>query len=489
MGTSLASSGFVKRIDAAMAYLDNQTVQNGSRINRIGAEILEQIGRRYASKVSELDVGALIAEWIEAEEDTKVKEIVAEELFYFEKILPYLQDATLKSALYLFLNRVKSRSIDDVRGGKVTVMGVLETRSVRYDGVIVIDFNEGVVPRRSEKDLFLNSATRIKAGLPGAQDRESLQKLYYNNLFLRAKRVAIAYVESADSVPSRFLTQLGLQGRKRFGDEQWADILFSRSKRSHYEAEEIVAAYDFASRPLSATALKSLLTCKRRFYYRYAEGLKEHEIAKDMPEEHEIGTALHNALRDVYTAQERFSDKEALRRAVDETLRFHNGKTPLDLYLHKLWMRRLEPFFDAEIERFKEAEVVVCETSLSAEVGGLTLTGQIDRIDRTPEGLEVLDYKSGKFATYTPRTVESATDFQLEFYYLLAQQKGEVARCGYYDLKSGMIVDETLLESKLELLHGHLETLRGTKEMAFAKTDNVNECRFCEFAHLCGRSL
>ncbi|MDX1294894.1 MAG: PD-(D/E)XK nuclease family protein [Sulfurimonadaceae bacterium] len=489
MGHSLAESRFVKAIEAAMAYLDNQTVQNSSRLNRLGTEVLEAIRKQYSAKVSGLDVPALINSWIEAEEDAKIKEIVIEELFYFEKILPYLQESTLKSALYLFVNRVKSRTIDDVRGGKVTVMGVLETRSVRYDGVIVIDFNEGVVPRKSEKDLFLNSATRMKAGLPSATDREALQKLYYNNLFLRAKKVAISYVESSDSVPSRFMTQLGLHADKGYSDAQWADILFNREERKPYETGEIEAAYDFTSRPLSATGLKTYLTCKRKFYHRYVDGLKDHEIAKDMPEEHEIGTALHNALRDVYEKQGRFSDINALRSAVDETLRFHNGKTALDHYLHNLWMRRLEPFFNAEIERFKEAEVIACESSLSAEVRGIKLTGQIDRIDRTLDGLEVLDYKSGKFATYTPRTVEKATDFQLEFYYLLAQQKGEVARCGYYDLKTGEIADETLLESKLELLYGHLQELREATTTNFEKTDSINDCRFCEFAHICGRSL
>ncbi|MDX1296288.1 MAG: PD-(D/E)XK nuclease family protein, partial [Sulfurimonadaceae bacterium] len=342
---------------------------------------------------------------------------------------------------------------------------------------------------KSEKDLFLNSATRMRAGLPSAMDRESLQKLYYNNLFLRAKQVAISYVESADSVPSRFMTQLELQGTKSFGDAQWADILFQREHRKPHEVLEIEASYDFTSKPLSATGLKTYLTCKRKFYHRYVEGLKEHEIAKDMPEEHEIGTALHNALRDVYEKQSRFTDIKSLRHAVDETLRFHNGKTALDHYLHKLWMRRLEPFFAAEIERFKEAEVVLCEATLNTEIRGIKLTGQIDRIDRTLEGLEVLDYKSGKFATYTPRTVEKATDFQLEFYYLLAQQKGEVARCGYYDLKSGEIVNEALLENKLELLYGHLQELREATTSNFEKTDSLSECRFCEFAHICGRSL
>ena len=130
-------------------------------------------------------------------------------------------------ALHLFLNRLRARTIDDVRGGKITVMGVLETRMCGFDAVIVVDFNEGMVPRRSSKDMFLNSQTRLKAGLPGAHDRESLQKLYYFNLFRRAKEVAIGFVDSAESMPSRFLTQLGIRSERRFGDERWLEIMLS----------------------------------------------------------------------------------------------------------------------------------------------------------------------------------------------------------------------------------------------------------------------
>jgi len=58
------------------------------------------------------------------------------------------------------LTRLKGRSEDDVRGGKVTVIGVLETRGGNFDGVIVPDFCDDFVPRRSQKDLFLNTNIR-----------------------------------------------------------------------------------------------------------------------------------------------------------------------------------------------------------------------------------------------------------------------------------------------------------------------------------------
>ena len=489
MGESLASSTFVRALNAVTEYLDTPSVQNRSRINRVGAELLGAFAGVYKADVEGLDFRSLLLPFMEKEKNKAVLKIIDEELFYFEKLLGILQGSSFKSALHLFINRLKNRSTDDVRGGKVTVMGVLETRMVAFEGVIVVDFNEGTVPRKSEKDLFLNSSTRIAAGLPGAQEREALQKLYYSSLFMRAREVAISYVDSAESLPSRFLTQLGIATTSMHEEEQWAGILFEQTPREKLQEQKIERAYDFTEHALSATGLKSFLTCKRRFYHRYIDGLQEHQIEKDLPQEHEIGTALHEALKKVYEEKSRYSNVQELTKAISAALKESAADTVLDRYLQKIWMQRLEPFIASEIERFKEAEVLSCEKTLSAEVCGIRLSGQIDRIDRTLEGLEVLDYKSGNYPVYTARTVEKATDFQLEFYYLLAKNEGEVKACGYYDLKNGKIIPEELLEKKLELLYGHLHQLRETKVFDFEKTDEIKECRFCPYTHLCGREL
>ena len=55
--------------------------------------------------------------------------------------------------------------MDDVGGGPVTVMGVLETRGSSYEGVIIPDFNESLIPKRSKKDLFLSSQIRSFASM------------------------------------------------------------------------------------------------------------------------------------------------------------------------------------------------------------------------------------------------------------------------------------------------------------------------------------
>ncbi|MGB5964001.1 MAG: PD-(D/E)XK nuclease family protein [Sulfurimonadaceae bacterium] len=489
MGIPLSHSIFIESLEAVMQYLENKTVENTARLNRVGGELLEGLYANYRSAANSLDFSTLMEPFLEKEHDKAVIDIVREELYYFEKIIPVLGDAPLKSALHLFTNRLKTKSIDDVRGGKITVMGVLETRLVEYEGVIVVNFNEGVVPRKSEKDLFLNSATRHNAGLPTTSEREDLQKLYYHSLFTHAKEVMIAYASSTDAVPSRFLTQLGLALGGTQRDALYAPIVMPIQSHQKTLLTSIEGEYDFSKRPLSATGLKAFLTCRRKFYHKYIEGIKSHEIAQDMPKEHEIGTALHEALKIVYEEQNSFSDIVALKKEVAKALEQSSGKSVLDKYLNKLWMKRLEPFFENEIARFREVRVHSCEKKLETEIRGVKLFGVIDRIDSTVDGLEVLDYKSGKYTTYTLKTLENAKDFQLEFYYLLAATLGEVNNCGFYDLNSGKIVYEPVLNEKLEKLYTVLDELRETKHFDFEMTEKLSDCGYCEYAYLCQRGL
>jgi ATP-dependent helicase/nuclease subunit B len=142
MGIPLTQSIFIENLEAVMKYMENKTVENRARLIRVGEELLAGLYSNYRAAVNTLDFSALMEPFLEKEHDKAVIDIVREELYYFEKIIPVLGDAPLKSALHLFTNRLKTKSIDDVRGGKITVMGVLETRLVEYEGGIVVNFNE-----------------------------------------------------------------------------------------------------------------------------------------------------------------------------------------------------------------------------------------------------------------------------------------------------------------------------------------------------------
>ncbi len=487
MGEPLAHSRFVTVCEALMAYAENPGAENTMRLQReYGKEPLWFVSAYSAAADWETFVTA-VRTLLEEESSETVRGIVEEVLFHFEKLLPAVGRATLRTLMHLFVNRLKEERLDDVRGGKVTVMGVLETRACTFDGVVIVDFNEAYVPHKSDKDLFINSAVRERAGLPGTHERQALQKLFYHQLISRAQKVAVSFVESETVLPSRFMKELKLPVQRRYGDDAWAQILYEKQASRLREVPEIECEYDFGARPLSATALKTFLECRRQFYHRYVEGVREHRLPREMPEEYEMGNALHDALRDVYREHDRFTEAAELKAAVAQALAYHSGESELERFLQQLWLKRLEPFFEHEIGRFREVRVAACEKKLSMPYAGLRIEGQIDRIDTGPQGLQVLDYKSGKYPLYTEKTLEKATDFQLEFYYLLASQTGEVDFCGYYDLNKGEIVKEQVMEQKLQRLDEHLQALRQTKRFVFERTDELQRCRYCPYAALCAR--
>ena len=488
MGESMEESLFVRRCRALMAYAEHPGVENTMRLKRLFETGYETVIQAYGSACS-AETFAALTETLLAGEGEAAAGIVKEERFYFERLIPRLGESSLRALLHLFVNRVGARSLDDVRGGKVTVMGVLETRACQFDGVIILDFNEAYVPHKSDKDLFINSVVRGRAGLPTTAEREALQKQFYYQLISRAKRVEIAYVSNETTLPSRFLKELDIPTVREYADDAWAGILFTRSQKRHRDVETIEGEYDFTKQPLSATALKTFLECRRRFYYRYVAGLRPHQLPRETPEEFEIGNALHDALRDVYTARDHFTDAKVLKAAVAQAMVSHSGTTELERFLQQLWLKKLEPFFQHETRRFASVRVKACETALSMPYLGLTLEGRIDRIDSGPEGLEVLDYKSGGYPIYTAKTVENATDFQLEFYALMAAQKGTVALSGYYDLAAGAIVTDAQQRRKFALLDEHLATLRETKHFVFERTDELSRCRYCPYADLCQREM
>nr|WP_321266835.1 PD-(D/E)XK nuclease family protein [uncultured Sulfurimonas sp.] len=489
MGESFSSSDFYEKLNSTCKAIEQLSQENSARLNRVGDESYEKLRSNYHKKVEEVDIMELLDNLFDNCSANKVqKKIYKEQLYSLKNILQNMKDMSVKSLMSLFLQRLASERIDDVRGGKITVMGVLETRAVEFDAVIIVDFNEGNVPRRSDKDMFLNTNIREMANLPTMNDRENLQKHYYEMLINSSKEVAISFVASQQSTPSRFLKHLGIETSNKFEEFDYAQVLFEKSSTKQLEDKKIVMEYSFKNVKLSATKLKTFLTCKRKYYYKYIQNLKNHDIPKDMPQEYEIGTAVHEALKELYLKKNSYDNLDDLKRDLEYELNRVCGKSELDKYLIDMQKKKLTTFCQKEIERFCDGwQVKECEKSLTCEFAGMTLSGVIDRIDIKDEELLVLDYKTGSFPIYTKNTFVDATDFQLEFYYLLASTLAKVSSCGYYDLKDSKIVPEAFLEEKLAVLESNIKDLLMIEDVDFEKCEDAKNCLFCEYKIICGR--
>lgn len=484
MGSSLEHDPLYSALEAIVLFLDESTEQNKARVQKVPLSKVEWLKTRYYFPFTH----AMLAELIEvmSEEETEALGIITEELHRFSHLGDAVMGMDFKSVLRIFMNRLRSCTLDDVRGGKITVMGLLETRGMSYEGVIVVDFNEGYVPHKSQKDLFLNTTTRLFASLPTTNDRESLQKHYYSMLFNRAKSVVIGCVQNSASVPSRFLLQLGIDAKEsKYAYER---VLFSTPLMRPRVTKEFSGEYDFTAHPLSASGLKSFLTCKRQFYYRSIAKIAPHELPRDLSQERDIGNALHRALETLYGTQDAYKSAEEIKQGLQGIWEKEPPSDALERYMRQLWLDKLEGFYESEAERFRAGyRVAYREKESFVTVEGIPLVGRIDRIDTVHGTLEVIDYKSGKFADTDKEPKESDLDYQLSVYALLARELGDVHRCGYYDLSSGTLKFEQFLEAKIDRLKSILRELASTKTWDWEMCEDVSRCRYCTYGYLCHR--
>jgi len=488
MGEPFAKSKIYTKLNATAKAIEQDSRENDARIDRVGDELYSSLISMYFKKSSEVNFIEFLQNSKEIFSSKSELKIYQEEIHSFKNILPFMKEMSVKSLMSVFLQRLSSRTLDDIRGGKVTVMGVLETRSVNFDAVVIVDFSDKNVPKRSDKDMFLNTKIREMASLPTMSDRENLQKHYYESLINHSCEVAISFVSSSESSGSRFLKQLGIKENQGYAETEYANILFEKAKHQNRVEKDIVGEYSFKNVKLSSTRLKTFLTCKRKYYHNYIEHIKGHEIPRDMPKEHEIGTAVHEALRALYSKKSHYENIDELKRDLHKELDEVRGKSELDKYLIAMQKKRLDKFCEAEIRRFNDGySVEYCEESMSVEFAGITLVGQIDRIDKCNNEIEVLDYKTGSYSLYTAKNFTEATDFQLEFYYLLAGGLGNVTGCGYYDLKDSKIVPEAFLNEKLGVLESNIKDLLNIEEVNFLKCEDEKNCLFCEYRIMCGR--
>ena len=488
MGEAYSDTKTYERLNSTCQTIEQKSKENEARLNRVGYELYSQLLNIYYEKSSDVDFIEFMNNFKESISSKDELKIFEEELYSFKNILPFMSEMSVKSLMSVFLQRLSSRSLDDVRGGKITVMGVLETRAVEFDGVVIVDFNDANVPKRSDKDMFLNTQIRELASLPTMRDRENLQKHYYQMLINRSRDVAISYVSSSESSGSRFLKQLNINEVTTHAELDYASILFNRTTPHAKDEEKIVAEYDFKAKKLSATKLKTFLTCKRKFYNRHIKYIANHEIPKDMPKEHEIGNTVHLALKELYTKKNLYTSLDELKKDLHKELDMACGESELEKYLIALQKRRMDEFCEIEMQRFKEFwHVEHCEKNLETEFAGVNITGVIDRVDKRDGEVFVLDYKTGSYPIYTAKNFTEATDFQLEFYYLLAQSLGNVAGCGYYDLKDCKIVNEPYLEEKLAVLESNIKDITAHTVHEFDKCEDVKNCQYCEYKIICGR--
>lgn len=490
MGYDYSKGRIYKSLEALYGHWQNFDSDSKYLLERYGLDF-EEVEKLIPTKQCSVEVffslidglKLLDTPLVNGEKKDKQSERVQEKYLHFLKIFD-TQALSQKEWLFLWLKALSKITIDDVRGGMITVMGVLETRGVSFEGVVIVDFNEGIVPATSSKDQFLNSSVRDFANLPTKNDREALQKQYYKRLLEQASQAVILYSTSDNKLPSRFLYELGLNDAVQI--QAQFNLLYDQPSQFITEEDPRVDDFDAHAIVWSASRLKTYLECKRKYYYRYIQ-----KIQAKKEEELNEGAFLHLLLEHLYREKDSYASKEEMHKNIDilldKLLPFDNAKIS---YQKLLWKEKLKGFMTSQVDHFNaDWKVVEREKEFQGNIGGLRFKGRIDRIDQDATHTLVLDYKSGqtKEANKT-KNLEKLTDFQMSIYNQMLQTKYQNINLAFLKIfENGEIEEITVLEEKNEFLFEHIIELKQVKSFIASKCDDLQKCKYCEFTLMCER--
>jgi len=496
MGYSYSKTRVFKSLEALYVYWQQHSDESRYLLGRYGLDVekIDEFGATHRYGVEGLfevlgilnmvDFSHISSQTVSTAEESKQShnEQTYERYMHFCKIFDSTE-MSLKEWLFLWIKSLSTLTTDDLHGGKITVMGVLETRGIGFEGVVIVDFNDGIVPASSAKDQFLNSTVRAFANLPTKSDREGLQKQYYKRLLEQAEQAVILYSSSDSKLPSKFLYELGLDRVQTCSIQH--TLLYAQPSQIVEESDPVVE-FDATAIVWSASRLQTYLECKRKYYHRYIQKIK----AKSDTELNE-GAFLHSILEHLYLDSDSYGSHDELLRRFDELLGemlpYDDSKTA---YRKLLWRERLSGFMRAQIEHFgAEWRVVAREVEVVGNIGGLEFRGRIDRIDQNATDTLVLDYKSGTVPK-EPKSLnpDKTTDFQMSIYHQLLRGKYQNIRLAFLKLfEDGAMQEVTLLEEREELLAEQIVSLKQSRTLTATKCEELSRCRYCEFALMCGR--
>jgi CRISPR/Cas system-associated exonuclease Cas4 (RecB family) len=316
----------------------------------------------------------------------------------------------------------------------IQVMGILETRTLDFENLIVLGMNEGNLPKTNIINSFIPRDLKLTHGLPVEEDRQAIFAHHFYRLLHRAKNIYFTFNSTTDGVgaseKSRFITQLENEldwskGHKMEHFTYTSTDLSSDTKDIRYPSSEAVHKRldEKLAQGLSPSAVNKLINCPLDFYYRYILGMKESAVVEENIEASTFGTKIHDVLETIFKinfleknkkldiatlAQERKKIKAYLTAAYLEDfsptdIKFGQNKLSFDVSL-----RFIDDFILAQIKEIKSTDSPIyikhLEKTISAtynwEINGemktIKIEGNADRIDQFGSTYRIIDYKSGK---------------------------------------------------------------------------------------------
>ncbi len=309
---------------------------------------------------------------------------------------------------------------------QLQILGLLETRVLNFERVIVLDCNEGVLPSVPRYEPLLPAQVKKALNLPTYREYEHIFRYHFRRLINSAQEVHLMYTKGDDVERSRFIEELIWEQEKHqnklielkpggvagpaatigFMKRQFKTGVHEPVKTALQKTGGVMDVLSgIAARGLSPTAIDTYLNCPAQFYYGHILKLKETRQTGEDIEAKDIGSFVHRVLELFYTDHVHTtyvyneSHDAVLERILETEFRtaFHGENNGEFFLLREIVKRLLKDFIRKDGQR--RSFIVSLEQFVPAAftaIAGIDvrLHGKIDRIDRKDGAYLIIDYKT-----------------------------------------------------------------------------------------------
>ncbi len=335
---------------------------------------------------------------------------------------------TIKTLNQLFNQLIKNEKLS-FQGEPLSglqLMGMLETRVLDFENVIVTSVNEGILPAGKSNNSFIPFDVKkdLKVNLPTYQERDAIFSYHFYRLIQRAKNVYLLYNTENDQYgsgeKSRFITELEINKPEAVQASIVSPKVISEKselKQIDKTTSIITRLKELAKKGFSPTSLTNYINNPIKFYEQKILNIKEREEAEETIAANTLGTIIHKTLESFYLPFKgkllktddvvKMKKKTPLEVKKWFTEEYTNGdiSTGKNLLIYNVAQQFILNFLNSELKLLnegKQLKILELEYNLETEIliddlsFPVKLIGQADRIDELDGVLRIIDYKTGK---------------------------------------------------------------------------------------------
>lgn len=432
--------------------------------------------------------------------DYNIHQLDLEYLFRFSQIFnqlsglesrySYISDLKVLSS---FFNQILNSETLSFKGEPLLglqLMGMLETRVLDFETVILTSVNEGILPAGSSQNSFIPYDIKIDSGLPTYQEKDAIYAYHFYRLIQRAKNVYILYNTEADDFgsgeKSRFITQLINESGKNINiDEYILSGEPSKTDKRKIAISKNQAVIDrlneIGNKGFSPSALAMYMRNPLDFYYQKVLRLKEQDDVEEIAGYNTLGNVVHEVLEELYKPFiGKFIKDDDVAKMIPKVTNLTKEKFEKlylngdidhgkNLLINKVAQEFTINFLNSEIELLKKGhdlKIIGLEKKMTADIyvkelnKTVKIFGFIDRVDQLDGVIRVLDYKTGK-AEEKDLKIYSFSDItqdegmpkalQVMAYALMIQQEMEENSLANQEINAGIIALKKMKKNTLML--------------------------------------